>query len=107
MHRVPVKAMIAYRDRGMDAGMEEARIQAQSMAWDELDAYERRFPDLEADVELVGEPARPALLAAAEKARLLVVGRRGLGELRGLLLGSVSQVLVHHATCPVAVVQRS
>jgi nucleotide-binding universal stress UspA family protein len=47
----------------------------------------------------------PALLQAAEGAALLVVGARGLGGFRGLLLGSVSQQCLQRATCPVAVVR--
>jgi len=48
-------------------------------------------------------PAR-ALLEQGAGADLLVVGARGLGGFRGLLLGSVSQQVVHHATCPVVIV---
>ncbi|HZA00350.1 MAG TPA: universal stress protein [Acidimicrobiales bacterium] len=48
-------------------------------------------------------PAR-ALLNAAQDADMLVVGPRGLGRVRGLLLGSVSQACLHHAPCPIAVV---
>jgi nucleotide-binding universal stress UspA family protein len=51
-----------------------------------------------------GAPAA-ALLEAAEDADLLVVGSRGLGGFRGLLLGSVSQQCASHASCPVAVVR--
>lgn len=44
------------------------------------------------------------LLSRAEHAQLLVVGRRGLGGFAGLVLGSTSHRVLHHATCPVAVV---
>ena len=36
---------------------------------------------------------------------LLVAGSRGLGPVKHLLLGSVSEALVHHAACPVLVVR--
>jgi nucleotide-binding universal stress UspA family protein len=47
----------------------------------------------------------PGLLAAADHADLLVVGARGLGGFRGLLLGSVSQQCLHHARAPIAIVR--
>ncbi|MDX1657739.1 MAG: universal stress protein [Nitriliruptorales bacterium] len=50
-----------------------------------------------------GPPAR-ALIGIAEGADLLVVGSRGLGGFRGLLLGSVSHQCVSHADCPVVVI---
>jgi len=52
-----------------------------------------------------GQPA-DVLLAQSGDATLVVVGRRGLGGLRSLLLGSVSQQVVQHATCPVVVVNQ-
>jgi nucleotide-binding universal stress UspA family protein len=48
--------------------------------------------------------ARSALLAAAFDAQMLVVGARGLGGVRGMLLGSGSHTLLQHAPCPVGVV---
>ena len=47
----------------------------------------------------------PALLDAARDADLLVLGSRGLGQLREFLLGSISQTCLHHAPCPVAIVR--
>lgn len=49
-------------------------------------------------------PAK-ALLDEAQDADLLVVGARGLGGFRGLLLGSVSQQCLHHATGPIAIIR--
>ncbi len=45
-----------------------------------------------------------ALTTRAEGADLLVVGSRGRGGFTGLLLGSVSQQVAHHAPCPVVIV---
>jgi nucleotide-binding universal stress UspA family protein len=48
--------------------------------------------------------ARPGLLDASQDADLVVVGARGVGGFRGMLLGSVSHAVAQHATCPVVVV---
>ena len=58
---------------------------------------------LHAKGELVEGRASGALVAFP--ADLLVVGGRGLGPLRGALLGSVSQACARHAHCPVVVVR--
>jgi nucleotide-binding universal stress UspA family protein len=56
--------------------------------------------------ELVVEKAPvPALLDEASTDDLLVVGSRGRGGFSGLLLGSVSQQVAQHATCPVVIVR--
>jgi nucleotide-binding universal stress UspA family protein len=63
----------------------------------------RRAATIEPRVVL--DLAASALLDVSEGADVLVVGARGLGGFRGLLLGSVSQQCLHHATCPVAIVR--
>jgi nucleotide-binding universal stress UspA family protein len=46
----------------------------------------------------------PTLVDLSKEAKMVVVGRRGQHRLRGVLLGSVSTGLIHHAHCPVAVI---
>jgi len=48
--------------------------------------------------------AADVLVAASKDADLLVVGSRGLGGFRGLLLGSVGHHCAHYAGCPVVIV---
>lgn len=63
-------------------------------------------PGLDVDVEVVRGPTTEALLHLAdEHAAMIVVGSRGIGGFRGLLLGSVSRQLCEHAPCPVTVVR--
>jgi nucleotide-binding universal stress UspA family protein len=61
------------------------------------------FPDV--PVSFVAGSGRPAevLLSEAAGAELLVVGSRGSGGFSGLVMGSVSQKVLAHADCPVAV----
>ena len=51
-------------------------------------------------------PAR-ALIEASNDADLVVVGSRGVGGFKGLLLGSVAQQVSHHSECPVVIVRSS
>ena len=46
----------------------------------------------------------PTLVDMSKDADMVVVGARGLGTVRRVLLGSVSTGLIHHAHCPVAVI---
>ena len=59
------------------------------------------------DVERILLPGNPSeiLVDASRGASLLVVGSRGRGAFRGMLMGSVSTHAVHQAHCPVVVVR--
>lgn len=57
------------------------------------------------DVEVVRGPTVPVLLAAAVRARMVVVGSRGHTLVLGSVSGSVSQHLARRSPCPVVVVR--
>ena len=118
--------------RALRRAAEEARAHGASIevvtAWNMLDQvtateFDPDYGEARARADLeeivaseLGEEAPPvslrvendlptrALLKAAEGAWLLVVGSRGFGGFKGLLLGSVSQQVAHHAPCPVLIV---
>ena len=54
--------------------------------------------------ELVQGAARSVLIEASKDAILLVLGRRGFGGFKGLLMGSVSSACTAYAHCPVMIV---
>ena len=68
---------------------------------------EARAEAREVQIETIAAEGQPAkvLVEVAKGADLLVVGSRGLGGFRELLLGSVSQQCAQHATCPVVIVR--
>lgn len=98
--------------------MRNARIaESVGIAWSELDivresvvkqrlqACADRHPAVRVEQHVVhGSPAQ-RLVEYAEGASLLVVGSRGTGGLRGMLLGSTSQSVLRHAPCPVLLVR--
>lgn len=70
-----------------------------------LAQWRLRFPAVDIRPKLVcGDPAH-WLAAESAGAALLVVGSRGRGCMTGVLFGSVSQVVLHAARCPIAVVR--
>jgi nucleotide-binding universal stress UspA family protein len=79
---------------------EEARVLAESVA-----GLGANHPDVPVERELVEDRASAALIERSRRAQLVVVGSRGHGGFTGLLLGSVSHALLHHADCPVVVVR--
>ncbi|MFF4656096.1 universal stress protein [Streptomyces sp. NPDC001381] len=72
------------------------------VAWERA---RRGTPAVRLSSEVVHEDAAAALVGRGRNAFALVLGSRGLGDLAGLLLGSVSLAVAAHATCPVVVVR--
>ena len=66
--------------------------------------WEKDHPEVELHRQITGRSARTVLLEATYDAQLLVLGRRGRGGLPHMMLGSVTQTLLSHTPCPVAVV---
>ncbi|MFF7250208.1 universal stress protein [Embleya sp. NPDC008237] len=96
--RQPASGLVA--SLAMPEEIKEGRIRlAETLA-----GWTEKYPDVPVRREVtVGHPVR-TLVKAAEHALCLVVGSRGVGGFRGMLLGSVSQGLIHHARCPLVVV---
>lgn len=109
IRRLPVTALLAWNyldqrgDFNPDYGEKDAREELATAV--EQAVGTAAAADVQQQV-VADLPAR-ALLEASADADLLVVGARGLGGFRRLTLGSVSEQVLHHARCPVAVIHAS
>lgn len=84
-----------------DAIVEEER----ALLAERLAGWGTKYPDVPVQRLVVNDYPARALVEHSVKAQLVVVGSHGRGGLTGLVLGSVSQALLHRAECPVAVVR--
>jgi nucleotide-binding universal stress UspA family protein len=113
-HGRPVQVLHAFHDPTAARGGLATRLpeadhgHARQVAVDHLSEavqpWQEKYPGVPVELFALGGPASGALVDASLGCSLLVVGRRGPGGLAGLLLGSVSQVVIRHAHSPVAVV---
>ena len=73
-----------------------------------LDKALEKVPDT-VTAEAFSETGSPAVVildfAASENMDMIIMGSRGLGVVKGVLLGSVSQYIVEQAKCPVLVIK--
>jgi nucleotide-binding universal stress UspA family protein len=88
-------------------GLEAVQTDAQRLLAQAHRTVEARSRDLEVhDVLRVADP-RDALLDVSRHAAMMVLGSRGRGAVRSLLLGSVGVAVTRHAHCPVVVLRPS
>ncbi|MGC4746549.1 universal stress protein [Micromonospora sp. DT201] len=100
--RVPLRVLHAWTPGpGGAAGVPDERAAVEQS----VQPWRRTFPELDMTVDLTPTSPAAMLIEVSRDARLVVVGSRGRGGLAGMLLGSVSQQLIQHANCPVAVVR--
>jgi nucleotide-binding universal stress UspA family protein len=114
-HGGRVHAIHAFHDRPVplppspmsarDQVVPEHELSARELLADAVASWALKYPAVEVETTVVDGSAAWALVQASKGAALVVVGSRGHGGFAGLLLGSVSQALLRHADCPVAVVR--
>lgn len=74
---------------------------------DTVAPWRERHPELTIEERALQGHVAGTLVALSAEAFAVVVGSHGSGGFRGMLLGSVSQALLHQGECPVIVVPRS
>lgn len=107
-HQVPLRALLAWHPDLFATMLRRAEpsVPKRAELWlsEAMAGWRERYPDVEVHSAVIRDHPAAGLTAGASSAHLLVVGNRGRHALVGTLLGSVSQAVLHHATCPVAVV---
>jgi nucleotide-binding universal stress UspA family protein len=86
---------------------EELRAEEDEVLAESVAGLTDRYPDVPIATRLVRGRAAPALIEESRTAQLIVVGSLGRGGLAGLVLGSASQSVLHHSSCPVAIVHHA
>jgi nucleotide-binding universal stress UspA family protein len=81
----------------------EIEAAALRMLAEQVASWQEKYPDVAVEGQVIHERPAAALIELGRLARMIVVGSRGRGGFARLLLGSVSQAVVRHATCPVVV----
>ncbi|WP_407562534.1 universal stress protein [Streptomyces sp. 184] len=96
----PQDPAVPYASAPGELAANEERLLAEALA-----GRQERYPGVPVERRVLRGGPRETLIEASREAALAVVGARGRGGFMGMLLGSVSQALLHHADCPVAVVR--
>lgn len=87
-----------------DVDEAELRASAEHIAAATAGDVRRSHPEVTVTTRVQDCPAEVTLVDASREAGLVVVGTRGRGAFRSMLLGSVSHAVIHDSTCAVVVV---
>jgi nucleotide-binding universal stress UspA family protein len=101
---VPMSSLVEWRGPTPSDVMSAQEEQARRLIDDAAKTANDTADGLRIQAKAIAAEPVPALLELSNEAQILVVGRRGMSSLAGVLLGSVSIAMIHRARCPVAVI---
>jgi nucleotide-binding universal stress UspA family protein len=104
VHASRVPAILSSAPWVVDSALYEAREKSSRRLSETLAAWRKSFPGVRVCEELALETPSRRLVSAAADAALVVVGRRPHPGGQAARLGPVSQAVIHHAACPMAIV---
>jgi nucleotide-binding universal stress UspA family protein len=108
----PLLALHSWDDGFLSAVFEETRLVLDKPAVEEherellaqrLAGWQEKYPDVHVDRAVTRGRPQERLLDVADRARMIIVGCRGRGGFKGMVLGSTSQNVMSYALCPVIV----
>ena len=84
---------------------EQVETGYRQMVEDGIADIREKYPDIDVDIRILRGPAAEVLAKESADASMLVIGSRGRGGFRGMLLGSVSHKVIETAASPVMVIR--
>jgi nucleotide-binding universal stress UspA family protein len=105
VHAWRLPYVVPFPFAGMPIDPEIAEKHARAVLDRMVDGEDTRHQPAPVERILVGGAAAPSILDIATGADMVVLGSRGLGGFKGLVLGSVTNHVAHHIGCPLVVVR--
>ncbi|WP_205873566.1 universal stress protein [Mycobacterium camsae] len=104
---VPLRAVHAWSDAEVldIAGLDwpALEVEAQQILAERLAGWQERYPDVTVQRRVVCDRPAHELVDQSKSAQLVVIGSRGRGAIARMLLGSVSNAVVHSVHTPIIV----
>lgn len=107
-HRLPLMAVFCWTGHRLPgrSRLDPPPALAHAERWlaEALAGWQDKHPDVAVRREVIQDDPARVLVQASRHQSLLVVGNGAKHAVTGTMLGSVSQAVLHHGICPVAVV---